>query len=113
MYCTITYIDVVNKTDFSKIEGFDWDVGNIDKSWKKHLVSSKEAEEVFINKYVFYFDEKHSQKEDRYVLYGVTNNKRLLIVVFTLRKGLIRVVSARDQNKKERSKYEKENKTNS
>jgi len=36
---------------------------------------------------------------------GVTNEGRFLFVVFTIRRGRIRVVSARDMNKKERNIY--------
>lgn len=113
MYCTIKYINVENKLDFTKIEGFDWDEGNIDKNWKKHLISNKEAEEAFINKRVYYYDEKHSQEEKRFTIYGITNNGRKLIVIFTIRKSRIRIISARNQNSKESKKYEKEAKTNS
>lgn len=35
--------------DIAKIEGFDWDEGNIEKNKIKHNVSKKESEEVFLN----------------------------------------------------------------
>lgn len=87
---------------------FDWDKGNIDKNWKKHKVHFKEAEEVFLNKSLSIFpDRKHVDKEKRFVALGVTNKRRRLTIIFTLRKGKIRVISARDQSRRERSKYEK------
>jgi len=113
MYCTIKYINVENELDFSKIEGFEWDEGNVNKNWLKHLISSKESEEVFVNKRVYYYDDKHSHIEKRFTVYGITNNGRKLIVIFTIRKSRIRIISARDQNSKERKKYEKEAKINS
>lgn len=97
-----------NKADFKKIEGFDWDESNLNKSWIKHKVYFKEAEEVFINKPFFTFkDIEHSGKEDRFAITGRTNKGRLLIVFFTVRSGRFRIISARDQNKKERKDYEK------
>ena len=88
---------------------FEWDKGNIEKNYVKHGITNKEAEEVFFNKPLKIFqDAKHSQKEKRFLTYGVTNQKRGLTIVFTIRKQKIRAVSARDQNKKERRIYEKE-----
>lgn len=92
-------------------EEFVWDSGNDTKSWKKHGVTAKESEEVFANipRYVFP-DRQHSQKEDRYALYGKTDAGRLLTVIFTLRKNSVRIISARDQSRKERKDYENKNK---
>jgi len=96
--------------DLEKIEGFEWDKGNLVKNWQKHKVTEKETEEVFFNEYVIFFDKKHSQTEERYVLYGATHNKRLLTVIFTIRKSFIRIISARDQSKKEKAYYFKNKK---
>ncbi len=87
---------------------FNWDKGNIDKNWKRHKVHFKESEEIFFNKPLkTYRDIKHSQKEERFVALGMTNKKRLLCIVFTLRKAQIRVISARDQSKIEKELYVK------
>jgi len=92
--------------------GFDWDEGNLDKNWEKHRVAFWEAEEVFFNQpLVVAFDPGHSGLEDRYYCLGRADAGRLLFVVFTLRGSLIRVISARDMNRKERriyTRYEKE-----
>jgi len=92
---------------------FEWDKGNINKNLKKHNVTDKEAEEVFGNKPLRIFEDiKHSGEEQRFVAYGKTDSKRSLVMVFTLRKEKIRVISARNQSKKERREYEKQIKTN-
>ena len=92
---------------------FEWDKGNINKNLIKHNVTDKEAEEIFGNKPLKIFkDIKHSEKEQRFVAYGKTDSNRSLVIVFTLRKEKIRVISARNQSKKERREYEKEIKTN-
>ena len=95
------------KTLGSSIE-FEWDEGNIDKNWVKHKVLNKEIEEVFFcnNRFIFK-DELHSQKEKRLRDFGITKNKRKLLVIFTQRREKIRAISARDMNKKEMQFYEK------
>lgn len=87
---------------------FEWDKGNVEKNWIKHKVRFKEAEEVFANKPLITLKNvKHSQKEDRYIAFGITDKKRRLYLVFTIRKEKIRIISVRNQNKKEREYYEK------
>ncbi len=95
--------------DFDAIVGFEWDSGNGRKSEAKHGGSQAEAEEIFFNAPLLIgSDEKHSEKERRFLALGKTNRARALAVVFTLRQDgtLIRVISARDQHRKERSLYE-------
>jgi uncharacterized DUF497 family protein len=85
---------------------FDWDEGNLEKNWIKHRVSPFECEQIFFNQpLVVAGDEKHSQKEARYYALGRTDADRYLFVVFTLRGNLIRIISARDMNKKEKKIY--------
>lgn len=100
--------------DLDRIEGFDWDEGNARKS-EKHSINQTEAEQVFLNAPLFITpDEKHSEYERRYRAFGETSNGRRLTVVFTLRQDgtLIRVISARNMNAKERKLYEQEIKSN-
>ena len=88
---------------------FDWNKGNIDKNWQKHKVHFKEAEEDFLNKPLSLLrDIKHSQSEERYIALGITNQKRKLHIVFTIRNNKIRIISARNQSKKERKLYGEE-----
>jgi len=86
--------------------GFQWDEGNIEKNWKKHNVSQSECEQVFFNvPLIISEDIKHSAEEKRWYLLGRTDSARFLFIVFTIREKLIRVVSARDMNKKEKDRY--------
>ncbi len=97
--------------DLGQIVGFDWDDGNSFKSARKHSVSQAEAEQVFADpRLLVAEDVRHSQGEARYHALGRTSEGRLLHVTFTLRGGgkRIRVISARDANRKERSRYEHE-----
>ncbi|MGO9016216.1 MAG: BrnT family toxin [Dissulfurispiraceae bacterium] len=96
------WIDILSRS-----EGFDWDEGNINKNWEKHRVSHIECEEIFFNDpIIFKRDEPHSTSEDRYFVLGKTDSDRLLFVVFTLRGAKIRIISARDMNRKEKKAYE-------
>lgn len=86
---------------------FEWDEFNKFKNWSKHKVDYKECEEIYSNRPLkTYKDIKHSQTEDRFVALGITNNKRVLYIVFTVRKGKIRIISARNMSRKERMLYE-------
>lgn len=70
------------------------------------MVSIEEAEEVFEDFFKYrYPDVSHSVTELREVVLGQTYKGRLLFVVFTIRQGKIRVISARDADKKERRLY--------
>lgn len=85
---------------------FEWDEGNIGKN-QKHEVEDKEAEEVFFDRHRYIFkDSVHSTNEERYRILGKTKRGRLLFVVFTKRRKKIRVISARNINKKEVPIYE-------
>ena len=86
---------------------FDWDTHNRGKNKIKHEVEYFEAEELFFNSPLFVLqDMSHSQKEARYVVYGRTDEGRLLTVIYTIRNTKIRIISARDQNKKEKAFYQ-------
>lgn len=95
--------------DLAQIKGFDWDEGNTRKN-EKHGVSIAEAEQVFFNAPLLVLeDPKHSGQERRFHALGQTDDSRLLHITFTLRSRgeRIRVISARDMHRKERSIYEK------
>ena len=94
--------------DLAASEGFDWDDGNARKSLGKHSVPPAEAEQVFASEPLLAADFKHSQEEVRYQALGETIEGRRLHVTFTLRDDgrKIRVISARDMNRKEKANYE-------
>ena len=95
------------ENEFDKFVGFQWDQGNIDKNLIKHNVELLESEQIFFNKpLLVYCDHKHSIPEKRWAAFGKTDADRFLVVIFTKRGNLIRVISARDMNKKERKFYD-------
>ena len=85
---------------------FEWDQHNVEKNWKKHQVEFTECEEVFFGEGLKLLpDEHHSVSEKRFLALGKTKAGRHLFVVFTERRGKIRVISARDMDRRERKDY--------
>ena len=95
--------------DFSQDIEFEWDRGNLDKNRFKHNVTNQECELSFTNQNALVSqDVKHSyEAEQRFQLLAKSTIKRYLSIIFTYRGSEIRVISARDMNKKERNRYEK------
>lgn len=90
-------------------EEFLWDSGNRDKNLIRHDVHWQECEEAFFDEAKkIHPDPQHSRTEERYILLGKTFVGRLLFIIFTIRDKKIRVISARNLNKKELYLYEKE-----
>ena len=88
--------------------GFQWDAGNAGKN-RKHGVTDTEAEQVFFcADLLVVLDTRHSDVEPRFHALGETLAGKKLHVTFTLRaeNTLIRVISARAMNRKERAVYE-------
>ncbi len=104
-YIAPIYISLMKRA-FSECSGFDWDDGNRDKNLK-HSVHNSESEQIFFNEPLIVLDNPvHSIAEDRYAAFGRTDNGRELVVIFTVRGEKIRIISARDMNRKERQYYE-------
>lgn len=90
-----------------EILGFDWDESNL-KKLEKHGVTQGEAEEVFYQAPLIDEGAFEKKGEKRYRCLGITLQGRLLAAFFTIRKRLIRNISARPMRKKERQSYEKQ-----
>ena len=86
---------------------FEWDENKAASNLSKHGVSFEEAKTVFDDQlYVDFYDPDHSDEEQRYLIVGESNRGRLLIVAYTERGGLIRLISARVVTRSEREVYE-------
>lgn len=89
-------------------EGFQWDEGNSAKC-RKHGVTRLEIEDLFSRDVLVIEDRANSQAEQRFRAIGVSSGARHIFVVFTLRDGLLRPLSARYMHAKEIRRYEKDN----
>lgn len=85
--------------------GFQWDDGNAPKLLARHNVGPGECEQAFFTEpFVVVPDVRHSTDERRWQALGQTGRGRSLFLVFTIRDTMIRVVAARDMNRKERNR---------
>jgi uncharacterized protein len=86
---------------------FTWDESKARLNLKKHGVSFNEATEVFGDDFSSCVpDPDHSLGEERYLLFGSSSKGRHLVVSFTERTEVIRIISARHMTRKERTAYE-------
>ena len=87
---------------------FQWDEQKNKINQQKHGISFEEAESVFFDDYAIQFwDEDHSQEEERFLLLGISSKMRILIVVHCFREedSIIRIISARKATKNENQEY--------
>jgi uncharacterized DUF497 family protein len=90
----------------------EWDPNKARSNWKKHRVSFDEAATVvFDSEALLIPDLHHSAVEERFVLIGNSESKRILTVVFTYRssksheKEIYRIISGRPASKNDRKAY--------
>jgi uncharacterized DUF497 family protein len=88
---------------------FDWDEEKAISNWLKHGVSFEEATTVFSDPLSLTTgDLEHSIDEDRLIIIGFGDFRRLLVVIHTDRGGIIRIISARAATPRERRSYEQQ-----
>lgn len=86
---------------------FEWDPKKARANFRKHGVSFDEASTVFLDDFSLTGeDPDHSEDEDRFVTFGVSNAGRLLVVAHTNRGERTRIISARPATLSERKLYE-------
>jgi uncharacterized DUF497 family protein len=87
---------------------FDWDEEKAKKNKSKHKISFHEAATIFADPLIAtMFDPDHSDEEDRFISIGRSLQGRLLVVSYTERDGITRLISCRKAEPVERRKYEK------
>ena len=86
---------------------FEWDEKKAHQNIKKHGISFEEAATVFGDPFsITIYDPLHSKDEDRFVILGMSNKDRVLVVIHSDRHDRIRIISARKATKKEIRQYE-------
>ena len=86
----------------------EWDLKKAAQNLRKHGVSFEDAQTVFSDDRARLLnDPDHSEEEDRFVLLGLSNNLRLLVVIHCYREegNVIRIISARKATREERVFY--------
>ncbi len=86
---------------------FEWEETKAAANLAKHKVTFEEAATVFEDDLSLTGrDPDHSVGEHRYVTFGLSAKKRILLVAHTERSGKIRIISARPATRAERKIYE-------
>jgi hypothetical protein len=86
---------------------FEWDDSKARLNRRNHGVGFEEAATVFVDPLARIFDdEAHSTEELREIIIGHSSDDRLLLVCFTERSDVVRIISARKVTRKERRDYE-------
>jgi len=89
--------------------GFEWDDAKDAQNYADHGVTFDTARRVFADPFATErLDDREDYGEDRYVIIGMVDG-RLLSVVYTLRNGSIRIISARGAEPLERRRYHEDN----
>ena len=87
---------------------FEWNDNKNKTNIKKHGISFEEASSVFQDEEALIIaDYEHSDKEERFILVGFSFKANLLVVCHCYRENdsIIRIISARKADKKEKQKY--------
>ena len=87
---------------------FEWDERKANANARKHGVTFEEAKSVFLDERAKLIDDPdHSEVQDRFVLLGLSNALRLLLVCHCYRdeSNVIRIISARKANGRESKSY--------
>lgn len=88
---------------------FEWNPAKAASNQKKHGVSFEEAKSIFYDEFAIqFFDGENPEAEDRFLMLGLSNESRILIVCHCERdsSNTIRIISARKATKNERKHYE-------
>ena len=86
---------------------FEWNPRKAAPNLAKHKVSFEEAVTAFGDPLGQIIDDpRHSADEERFVLLGRSDRRRLLVVMFTEHGEAIRLISARIATPRERRRHE-------
>jgi len=85
--------------------GFDWDPVKAESNLTKHGVDFADAVGVLVDQMAITIAEE-GDAEERWVTIGADVMNRILVVVYTWRGEVIRLISARRATRRERKAYE-------
>ncbi len=84
---------------------FEWDEPKNQANINKHGISFERAITIFAGTIISAPDIRYDYGESREVTIGMMDDCVIIVVVHTDRQGVIRIISARPANRKEREKY--------
>lgn len=86
---------------------FEWDAQKARANQRKHQVSFEEARTVFGDPFArISADRDHSEGEQRWHIIGMSDRNRVIVVAYTERTEVVRIITARKAEPVERRRYE-------
>jgi uncharacterized DUF497 family protein len=86
---------------------FEWDPRKAAANLRRHGVAFEEAATVFEDPLAdTYDDPDHSQREQRFLTFGVSRERRALVVAHCDRGEWVRIINARVMTRREKRQYE-------
>jgi len=86
---------------------YEWDPNKAKSNYKKHGIRFVDAVGVFEDENAITIEDNY-QKEDPFITIGRDFLSRILVVVYTFRDVVIRIISARRATARERKMYEEQ-----
>jgi len=86
---------------------YEWDPNKAKSNFKKHGIKFADAVGVFEDENAITIEDDH-EKEDRFITIGMDFLSRILVVIYTFRDIVIRIISARKATARERKIYEEQ-----
>ena len=86
---------------------YEWNLIKERLNIAKHGIDFEEAKSVFADEFALVlFDEDHSNDEERFLILGMSQKERILLVVHYYRENdTIRIISSRKATKNETKQY--------
>jgi len=87
---------------------FVWDPVKARTNVEDHRITFEETQTVFYDEHgVEFFDDRHSDREERFLMLGLSARRRLLLVCYCYRENesVIRLISARKATPREAQFY--------
>ena len=86
--------------------GFEWDAGKASVNIRKHCVDFADAATSVEDPFALTTRDEPSENEERWITPGMAATGDLLVVVWTWRATVVRLISARTASPGERRQYE-------
>jgi uncharacterized DUF497 family protein len=96
---------MIDAPKFPPFEGFSWDRSKREANLAKHGVDFSQAENFDFSTALVLVDHRYDYGEVREIALGPIGN-RLHVLVYARRAPLLRVISLRKANRRERNRYE-------
>ena len=84
--------------------GFEWDAAKNAANIAKHRIDFGDAVRIFEGPVLEQIDIRRDYGEERIIAFGVVDDNEMA-VVYTIRRGLCRIISARRAHSRERKAY--------